>query len=72
MQVVGAPVNVGVGGCEPWLPEDEIIRFERVEEGVEVISEVVAGEGNGDGVLSDGGGAVRKDNGNGVAGMEGE
>ena len=66
MEVVGAPVDVGVDLRQPWFSKNKVVFFEVVEKGLEVIRIVVAVEGDGSSVSSDGG-AVRENDGDGLA-----
>jgi hypothetical protein len=63
MEVVGAPVDVRIEFGEPGLSEDEVVFFERVEEGLQIVGIGVAGKLDGNGVLGDGRGAVGEDDG---------
>jgi len=63
---------VRIDASEPRFAEDEVICVEVVDVGVECISVVVASEGDGCNVGSDGGRAVGEDDGNRAAGTEGD
>jgi hypothetical protein len=65
MEVVGAPIDVRIEFGEPGLSEDEVIFFEWVEEGLQVVGIGVAGKLNGNGVFGEGRGAVGEDDGDG-------
>ena len=71
VEVVGPPVDVRVGLGEPRFPEDKVVFFERVEEGLKGVDVGVASELDGNGVLGDGRGAVGEDDRDGRAGLTG-
>ena len=65
VEVIGPPVDEGVGGSQPRFPENEIVVGEWVNEGIEVVGVVVASDGEGASGGRDGGGTVGKNDGNG-------
>ena len=69
MEIVGAPIDVGIDISEPGFTENEVVFLQRVDERVEVFRIRVALEVDGSSVFGDGEGTVGKDNGNGGTGM---
>ena len=65
VEIVGAPIDVGINIGEPRFAENEVVFLKGINKGVEVFRISVALEVNGSGVFGDGG-AVGKNNRNGV------
>ena len=62
---IGSPVDLRVDVGEPRFSKNEVVFFQWVEDGVEGVRVAFAFNGDGDGVVGDGGTAVGEKNGNG-------
>ena len=61
VEIVVAPVDIGIDSCQPGLSQDEVVIREGVDEGIEMVGIVVAIDREGAGKRGDRRGAVGKD-----------
>lgn len=61
IECVGAPIDLRVGLGEPGLTKDQVVIFERVEDGVESVGVIVAFQGDGNSVAGERGRPVGKE-----------
>ena len=71
-EVVGSPVDEGVGLCEPGFAEEKVVILQRVDKGIEGSGVLLSSEGNVSSVGREGARAVWKDDGDGGRRVERE